>query len=119
MKRFLNISFALCLLGAMSSLFYSVDQNDSIQSNEVIVTHGDSLNGEQDVAILSKSYLFLLFVETNHEIPSEIDSQKSFSVNWDLKQNKPPLQLQYLIRTQSFLVSQSVRNLIYPFHSFL
>jgi hypothetical protein len=119
MKKILNISFALCMLGAMSSLFYSIDPGDSIQSSEVFRTHGDSLNGEQDSAILSRSYLFLLFAEINHEVPSEIDPQKSFSVNWSSKQNKPDLHFQYLIRSQRLSVSQSIRTLIYPFHSFL
>lgn len=119
MRRYLNISFALCLLGAMSSLFCSVDRYDSLQSSEVFVTHGDSLNGEQDAAILPKPYFFLLFAESNNEIPSEIDPKKSFSEKLGTKQNKPPLQLQYIVRAQRFILSQSVRNLIYPFHSFL
>lgn len=119
MRRYLNISFALCLLGAMSSLFYSVDQNDFIPSSEVFVTHGDLLNGEQDVVILSESYFFLLFAESNNKISSEIDPKKSFSEKLGTKQSKPPLQLQYIVRAQRFFLSQSVRNLIYPFHSFL
>ncbi len=119
MKRILSISFAVCLIGAMSSLYYGTDQGTSIQRGGVFITAGDSLIGEQDTSIISGSYLVLLFAEINHDLPSEIDPKKSFSANWSANQYPPPLQFQYLIRAQRHLISQSVRNLIYPFHSFL
>jgi hypothetical protein len=119
MRKILNISFAFCLLGAMSSLFYSIDQSDSIQNGKVFMTLGDSINGEQDVSIISRSYLFLSFAEINQNVQSEVDSQKSFSANWSTNQNTYPPLFEYLIRAQRLLLSQSVRILIFPFHSFL
>lgn len=119
MKKILNISFAICLLGAVNSLFYSIDQSDVIAKSEVFKTPGDSLNSEQNGSIIPRSYHFLSFAEINDNGSSEIDPQKSFSINYSINQSKHPLPLQYLIRAQRFLVSQSVRNLIYPFHSFL
>lgn len=95
MKKVLNISFTLCLLAAMSSLFCSIDQSNTVAGSDVFSVPGDSLYSEQNDSIFSRSYLFLLFAEIDNNTPSEIDPHKSFSANWCIIQSERPLQLQF------------------------
>ncbi|REL24541.1 hypothetical protein DYD21_18305 [Rhodohalobacter sp. SW132] len=119
MNKILNISVLFCLLGLSGSFLYGTDLHSS-ETEESRYTYSDSsLTGDQDSAISRTKYPALFIAETLSEVRSEIDPRSSISADWASNKNKYSAQFQYLIRASLFESSQSVRNLIFPFHSHL
>lgn len=119
MNKILNISVLFCLLGLSGSFLYGTDLNSS-EFNESEYTYSDiTLPGDQDSAVSRTGYPGLFFAENFSEVQSEIDPRTSTSADWASNKNSGFAQLQYLVRASLFESSQSVRNLIFPFHSHL
>lgn len=119
MKKIVNISLFLGLLGLLSSIYYSSEQRswNFYSGDDSTVEH--PAWGVHNSAILSVPNPTLVFAETARNFHSDIDPKSSVAANWTSHQNNGLPQTQYLHDAQSVFVSQTVRILIFPFHSFL
>jgi hypothetical protein len=73
----LKIWVAICLVGLANSVFFGVNQHNSVFSNSEYTLSDFSPNGDHDASIFSTVYPFLLIAETNQNEHSEIDPQTS------------------------------------------
>jgi len=121
MKKILIISAVLCLLGFSGSILNSdcADQFHSASSESEYV-HTSSDISEGGVNTYSHPNSPAVFgAESPQDVRSEIDPRTSVFADWTSIKRLFTTQRDYLIRSSLFQISQSVRILIFPFHSYL
>jgi hypothetical protein len=119
MKNILNIPIAFCLIGfSISAALGTSISNSQAGSSDSSVS--DALHtADHHAFIFPGTFPFLAFAEPGHHVQSEIEPKSPVYTSWSHHQRSVSPQYQYLNRAREFALSQSARNLIYPFHSFL
>ena len=119
MRNVFYISLLLCLIGLTNSIYYGVEHHAShIYTGDISAADHTPL-GDHESAIYASSNPFLFIAEKSGHTGSEIEPRPSTSSNLSSKQELEMPQTLYLRQAEYISVSQSVRTLIYPFHTFL
>lgn len=117
MQKLPDILIFLCLTGVLSYHFYPVHFSSPAYNPEII-TQADSPHQERVPDLFTSSFPAFFLAGTEKENYPETDPWSFLSVEWkSLLNNKFP-KILYTNGTENFSISQSVRTIIYPFHSF-
>lgn len=118
MKLMSKIGLLLCCFGLIGNVVTSVNQ--PIFDTEAVhySTSSDS-NGIANSILFSTPPPYLFLAENIHEISTELEPRNLIAAGWKSLVTHFPSEIIYLYRSSRFSLSQSVRNIIFPFHSFL
>lgn len=119
MIRVFKISIAFSLLVLVGSNLLSSHSRYAIGDSEVVTSIGQTPEAVNHAGIFSANRFFLIVAETPKDILSKVDP-KVTSVASSISHPKArfPKTL-YLHYSRSVSISQSVRIMIFPHHSFL
>ncbi|MEX0661837.1 MAG: hypothetical protein WEA58_15290 [Balneolaceae bacterium] len=118
MNKMLQIWVSLCLIGLAGNIIPNVNQSFSTVDIVEYDSTADS-NGIANSVLFSTPHPYLFLAENVHEIHSEVEPRNSANAGWTSLQNKFYTDVLYIQRSHSFSLSQAVRNMIFPFHSYL
>ena len=119
MRKTVNISLLLGLLGLLNSIHFGPELRFLSVYSGGETTVANTAWGVHNSAIFSVQTMNPVVAETTRNFHSDKDPGSFSYANWTSKLTNGLPQTQYLRNTLSVSLSQSVRVLIYPFHSFL